>query len=388
MPRTNSWLCQYSICQLGRPYWYATAGQIASDSLYVSCVRSNGYYYSNYQSQIGQKVHDCSGLIVGALTCEGVDSEPSTSSPVAHGATSQFSYNCSSRSNSMDDFPRIPGTLVFHTEGSYKSHVGIYVGDFTDKDGETHTNAVVEAMGHDWGVVTTDVDSYNWYGARRWDSWGQLECCEVDTHVGQSFDARNLNNVSSAAAITINTEVMTPFVATFSEQFNTKVDYEKLKASKVSFVMFYGGQLFNTVHVKQKVYTNPYLEKLVQDCNDHGMYYALYVHVRARTEIEADEECKTLYYMVSRYLPTLGLWLSLDLGGDKELNNKIVEIYYKYFEKWGLSARCGLYVTPEQLSRISWTHFQDRFYLWEISEMDVTEVDDELLQPEMFEVPD
>ena len=92
--------------------------------------------------------------------------------------------------------------------------------------------------------------------------------------------------------------------------------------------------------------------------------------------------------MVSRFLPPLGLWLSLDLGGDKEMNNKILEVYYRYLDKWGLTGRCGLYVTPEQLARISWTTFQDRFYLWEIASLDVTTVDDELLQPEMFEVPD
>lgn len=388
MPHTNSWLCQYSICQLGRPYWYGTSGQLASNSVYVNCVKSGGYYYSNYESQIGQKVHDCSGLVVGALTCEGVNDEPSSGSPIAHGATSQFNYNCSTHSNSMDDFPRIPGTLVFHTEGDYKSHVGVYVGEFIDADGESHSDAVVEAMGHDWGVVTTGVDSYNWYGDRRWDSWGQLDCCDVDTKIGQKFDARNLNSVASAGAIKINTEVMRPFVATFSETYNKSVNYQKLKDAKVSAVMFYGGQLYTAIRIKQKVYTNPYLANLVQDCKDNGMPYSLYVHVRARNEIEADEECRTLYYMVSRFLPPLGLWLSLDLGGDKDMNNKILEVYYRYLDKWGLTGRCGLYVTPEQLARITWTTFQDRFYLWEIASLDVTTVDDELLQPEMFEVPD
>ena len=68
--------------------------------------------------------------------------------------------------------------------------------------------------------------------------------------------------------------------------------------------------------------------------------------------------------------------------------NKILERYYRYFEKWGITARCGLYVTPQQLTKITWDNFKDRFYLWMIDNMDVTKVDDELLQPEMFEVPD
>ena len=69
-------------------------------------------------------------------------------------------------------------------------------------------------------------------------------------------------------------------------------------------------------------------------------------------------------------------------------NNDILEVYYKYIDKWGLRARCGLYVTPNQLSKITWNSFKDRFYLWLIDPMDISKVDDELLDPEMFEVPD
>lgn len=383
MPRTNSWLCQYSICQLGRPYWFGTSGQIATENLYIEAVRGGGYYYTDYESQIGEKVHDCSGLIVGALTCDDVDGSPEYSSPVAHGSTSQYYYNCSKTSETMDDFPYIPGTLVFTTNGDAKSHVGIYVGNFIDRDGDKHSDAVVEAMGHNWGVTTSDIDSY------RWDCWGQLECCEIDTVKGQEFDARNTSSVINGnSKITINTEVMKPFIATTIEQFNATIDYDKIKEARVSGMMFFGGQLYTAIGIKQDVYTNPHLPKLVQDCNDAGLPYALYINVRAKTEIEADEECRVLYYMVSKYLPKLGIWLSLHLGYDTELNNKIIEIYYRYFVKWGISARCGFYVTPMQLAMITWPQFQDRFYLWQIDPMEVSKVDDELLDPSMFEVPD
>jgi len=104
--------------------------------------------------------------------------------------------------------------------------------------------------------------------------------------------------------------------------------------------------------------------------------------------IEADAECRALYYIISRYSPTLGLWLSLQMHNQTEINNDILDVYYKYIDNWGLRARCGLYVTPSQLSRISWNKYQDRFYLWMIDKMPVADIDDELLQPEMFEVPD
>ena len=81
MPKTNKWLCLYAIAQLGRPYWYGTYGQISSKSLYTSTVVPNGYSYSNYQSQLGVKVHDCAGLVLGALMCDDVNGSPSGSQP-------------------------------------------------------------------------------------------------------------------------------------------------------------------------------------------------------------------------------------------------------------------------------------------------------------------
>jgi len=383
MPQTNSWLCLYAICQLGRPYWFATSGQISTKSLYADTVKpallSQGYLpYNNYEYQLGVKVHDCSGLIGGALTCEGVDKPPTLRNPLKN-QYSMFNADCSNHSNNIKAFPHIPGTLVFHSNGSSKTHVGIYVGDFVDLDGKEHIEEVVEAMGHDWGVTTTKLSN------SKWDSWGQLDCCTIDTIKGQKFDARTMT--SSRGPVQINVEATKPFVVTPSPQFNQTIDYSKLKEARVSAMMFFGGELFSSSHEK-KTYVNPNLTKLVQDCNSAGLPYALYVNVRAKGAIDADAECKTLYYVLAQFPPKLGIWLSLQFNNSIELNNQILEIYYRYFEQWGVSAKCGLYVTPEQLKLIDWRNFESRFYLWMIQDMPVTNVDDELLTPEMFEVPD
>lgn len=380
MPKTNKWLCMYAIAQLGRPYWYGTYGQISTKSLYTGTVVPSGYTYNDYTSQLGVKVHDCAGLILGALMCDDVNAAPSGSQPIAHGATSQYNGNCKDKSTNMKTFPYLPGTLVFHSTGATKTHVGIYVGTYIDKDGKEHTDAVVEAMGHKWGVTTTQITN------SKWNAWGQLSCCTIDTVKGMKFDARNLG-ATSGGAVTINTEIMQPFVATVAPTFDKKLDYEKLKSAKVSAMLFFGGELYSAIHIK-KTYANPHLGKLVQTCNDAGMPFALYVNVRARSEIEADAECRALYYVVSKYAPTLGLWLSLQTDNSISLNNKILNIYYKYIEKWGLKARCGLYLTPKQLEKISWNDFTEKYYLWLIDPMDVSNLGNELLQPEMFEVPD
>ena len=186
----------------------------------------------------------------------------------------------------------------------------------------------------------------------------------------------------------INTENMHPFVATVAPGYKQKIDYNKIKEARISAMMFFAGELYNAAHIKQSVYVNPNLAAQVQGCNDAGMPYALYVNVRARTEIEADAECRILYYVLAQYPPTLGIWLSVQTGVSQETTDKILEVYYKYIEKWGIKARCGFYVTPDQLKTFTWNTFKDRFYLWQIDPMDVNTVDDELLQPDMFEVPD
>lgn len=389
MPNTNSWLCQYAIAQIGKPYWYATSGQISTEQLYSNTTlpalkRDKLPTYNNYTKQLGVKVHDCSGLIVGALTCDTVTGVPTKTTSVAHGATSQFKKDCKTKSNSMSNFPGIPGTLVFHTKNGKKSHVGIFVGTYVDLTGKHHEDAVVEAMGHQWGVTTTKVTN------SKWDSWGQLKICTIDTKADTKYDARNLAFDTAISemteAPTINTDSMTPYVATVLEGQNPTLDYKAIEKAKISAMMFYGGQLYNAGHIKQ-TYTNPYLANQVKQCNDFGMPYAVYVNVRAKSVIEADEECQALYYMISRYSPKLGLWLSLQSPVSKDLNNKIVEVYYRYIEKWGLKARCGLYLTKTQLNNIAWDTFKDRFYLWLIDPMKVSEVTTELLQPSMFEVP-
>lgn len=388
MPNTNSWLCQYAIAQIGRPYWFYTNGQIASEEVYVTRVKPNGYSYANYQSQIGQKVHDCSGLVLGALMCDSFNDPPvRTEPPIPHRATLQYTESCSPK-GSMATFPKVPGTLVFRSSGSNKQHVGIYIGKFISLSGISYTEAVVDARGHDAGVVVDELSNYK----GKWDCWGQLKICEKDTSSDMTFDAKSIVETSihsvSSQPLEVNVKSTTPYIATVLAGHNPTIDYKKLRAARVSGMMFFGGQLFTASHQSQ-TYVNGYLNGLVQACNDAGMPYALYVNVRARNVIEADAECRALYYVVSRYSPKLGLWLSLQTGATvKSTNDAILEVYYKYIYRWGLGARCGLYLTPTQLNTISWDYFKDRFYLWCIDDMNISEIDDDLLNPNMFEVPD
>lgn len=206
---------------------------------------------------------------------------------------------------------------------------------------------------------------------------------ESEESEGQS-DEGSENNGNGQSDI--NTSVTRPFVATVSPQYNYSLDYDKIKAARISAMAFYGGELFDVSHMK-RTYENPYLSKLVKDCNSANMPFMLYVTSRARNITEADDECRALYYVISQFPPQLGLWINIETNNSVSVNDDIVEVYYKYAEKWGISSRLGLYLDYNRLSCITWTQFQDRFYLWLIAPTDVNTVDDELLKPELFEVP-
>ena len=381
MAYTNSWLCIYAIAQLGKPYKMGTRGEFAKSTqatLQQKNYASTTTAYTNPNYNKSVKFHDCSGLVLAAMTCTTVEGKPNGKYPVAHGATSQYNGDCSKKGK-MSSFPKIPGTLVFHSNGSNKSHVGIYVGTFIDAQGNKHENAVVEAMGQKWGVVYSSVSS------SKWDSWGQLKLCQVDTTISTVFDARTSS--ASGSSIVLDPKAMTPFIATVLGERALSINYDQIKEARISGMMFFCGGLFDSSYNK-RTYMNPQLPSMIQACNDAGMSYALYASVVSRTEIEADEECRALYYVVSRFTPNLGLWLSLNTNNSVVIKMLKALKVDKYLTKWGLNHRCGLYLTKAQLSKITWSKFTDRFYLWLIDPMDVTKVDDELLQPSMFEVPD
>jgi hypothetical protein len=76
-------------------------------------------------------------------------------------------------------------------------------------------------------------------------------------------------------------------------------------------------------------------------------------------------------------------------GQGVAMNDKILDVYYKYITKWGLRGRCGIYIAKDKIKTISWENYEDRFYLLAIDRMkNFKSVENKLLQPEMFDIPD
>lgn len=155
--KTNLGLAEYCKAQLGKPYWWGTFGQLASESLLRQKSAQYPRYYTanDFGLQFDKRVHDCVGLIKGYLW-----SDTPTSSPIYNASqdknVSGMKANCSERGN-LENMPDIPGVLVF-----MPGHVGIYIGK----------GKVIEARGHAYGVVETNLVG------RGWKEWGKLNWIE------------------------------------------------------------------------------------------------------------------------------------------------------------------------------------------------------------------
>lgn len=150
MSKTAQGLVKYAKAQIGRPYWYGTFGQKATKSLYEAKKKQYPKYYtsSDFSKQYGNKVHDCIGLIKGYIWCDDEnDFSPKYQSNGCPDINEQMMYENAKVKGNIDTMPDEEGLLVFKN-----NHVGVYIGG----------GFVVQAKGHNYGVVKTKLDSDGW----------------------------------------------------------------------------------------------------------------------------------------------------------------------------------------------------------------------------------
>jgi len=92
----------------------------------------------------GKLLFDCAQLTKYILRLLGIS--------IPSGATSQWNSDCWSEKGDIAQAPDVPGVLLFRREGDGMGHVGLTIGG----------GLVIEAKGHDFGVLITEVCAGTW----------------------------------------------------------------------------------------------------------------------------------------------------------------------------------------------------------------------------------
>lgn len=153
--KTNTGLVDYARAQLEKPYWYGTFGNIATRGLLEAKKKQYPAHYRfdrmyKYKSEIGERVHDCVGLVKGYLWSENFVAKPEYNPEQDVSANGMLSV-CIEKGK-IGTMPEMPGILVFK-----RGHVGVYIGN----------KKVIEARGFNFGVVETELSK------RGWTHWGK-----------------------------------------------------------------------------------------------------------------------------------------------------------------------------------------------------------------------
>ena len=148
----NLELVDYCKAQLGRPYWFGTFGQLANAKVWSSNAKRYPKYYSDARKakavergDMGVKVHDCSGLIKGALMSKSADMPAIYAAKYDLNAKAFFDQ--SSDNGNISYIPDIVGLGVVNET---RSHIGVYIGN----------GRVIQAKGFDYGVVETGLEGF------------------------------------------------------------------------------------------------------------------------------------------------------------------------------------------------------------------------------------
>lgn len=144
------YLLEYARAQVGRPYWCGTYGKIATEQYYLAKKKQypTMYWQNDYYKAYGQKVHDCCGLIKGAMWCNTPDAVPTYNGTQDH-SVKGFYQVAKSKGRINENTPIVDGLLLYN---SSLGHMGVYDNGY-----------VINAKGHAYGVVKEPFVRSRWY---------------------------------------------------------------------------------------------------------------------------------------------------------------------------------------------------------------------------------
>lgn len=164
--KTNDGLVAYAALMVGKPYWFGSYGQTATEGL-EKRLRADfprkWDQIGDVSKDYGNKVFDAAGLIKGYIWSNTPKDQPVYKS--SEDLTSYGFYRTSKNHGKRDDFPKTNGTLVYKSITNNTigiCHVGVYADGY-----------VYEAVPKE-GVVKTP------YRVQDWPYWSDCIFIDVD----------------------------------------------------------------------------------------------------------------------------------------------------------------------------------------------------------------
>ena len=200
-----------------------------------------------------------------------------------------------------------------------------------------------------------------------------------------SYARRMTGTISFDSELELDPTQFDPFIALFGR--NAKVDYHALKNLRVLGAIIEGGYRYNQDHTRTKVFDNPNIEDQITALDNNKIWYGMYTICRARTVIEAKIEVEYFRYQLYRHPPRLGAWLNIgEFGKDLSLNDSLLRQYNTDLTNLGFTGRMGIIATRNVLNYISWSVWQNEFFLYLVDHVGDLAALNDFLTPWFFSI--
>ena len=199
--------------------------------------------------------------------------------------------------------------------------------------------------------------------------------------------AYDKNNKATTESKTPEETVTNKYMVTITHNTNVD-DIIKLmnKNEDVIGVCVEAGQLFNSSHAKQQNVASTNFNDIMKKIVSNAIPFSFYFTTRARNINDIRDEIYALSFIVRKYPPQLGLWLSIFLTSSVATNDGLLDEYYKRLCTMGFKGQLGLYLTPAQLKTITWSKHSDEWWLWIINHYSKAAELSQDVKPELFNV--
>lgn len=221
--------------------------------------------------------------------------------------------------------------------------------------------------------ITSQIDSYGQeYG-------GSVEEVYTDNAGGATIGSVDIRQY-------INWDALTPYIVTVDRN-TSSYNFKLLKDKKVVGTLIEAGYMYDAFHNIQKRFRNPRVDSQVKAAQDADMYWGFYITARARSKSEVRKEVYEASFMIRKYPPLLGVWLTTNFfyKDDKTKTQQLLDSYQEELMNLGLVGKIGLLTNNSSLDSIDWegNYCQDWNY-WMIDHVKSISEIEQLLDPEFW----